>query len=433
VDQNNRVQVGDKLHSFAAFNALPAGTLIGTRRTDRYPFRKRDNGMWYATENNYGDIAAENNFSLGAMVVISYPEGYRPGPPVQITALQWQWQFRDYMFAAQEMHGVSHAVVARAMDDLGFTPDLFPMGPDVLVESRNEQDRLPEGTILVCGDTSDLGRSGVFVRRSGMWASAGLGLLREPRRGYRSVVEAVPGVETTPDWWLAEGTEEDVEAIIDLKRRAYGIAMKAKSSQQWCSTLETCIARVGLTPEVLNQRRLGEYRVGQTVNPEQARRLPVGTVLRWRSQENRETRVQFYIRDNGAVNSARTRRVCGYRDDSVPLTNYARVMEIMAFPETALGLWVHVQIDLVRALPSLEPGTLLSYQSEQPAYMVTQDHHICPLYDVIGQAEGTPPRTGRWDHTSFDNPSQLYVARFGPHVPARPVAQASTLTSEQPF
>jgi len=412
VTQINRVQIGDRLHSFPEFHALPPGTTIGTRAGDRAPFTKGENGLWVSV-NTYdrNGISPENNFSLGYMRVLTYPDNYTPEPAVPPTLTQFKWQFRDYMFAAQEMHGVSFDAVNRAMRELEVTDDLFPLGVEMFIESSTERERLPEGTIIVSGNPQDVSRSGAFIREPSRWRALGLGLLREPRRGYSAYVEAMPGSSAPPDWWTEIGSSADEDAVLAFKQRAYQVSMKVKSNQQWCSTLESCISRVGLTPEIMHIRNVGDVRVGDQVNPETARTLPVGTVLRWQSQDHQATRVQWFVRDDSAQNLARTRRVCGYREDGLALVHYARRMEVMAFPPPEGG-WMHLSVDLVRALPSIAPGTVLAYRVEEPQYMVARDHRISGIYDVIGGANGQPPATGQHRLADFDSSEQLFVARF---------------------
>lgn len=409
-DLNNTIQINEPIHNYEDFENLPVGTQVTPVATydGRRPWIKQAGGLW--RQDNM-TRAADQLFALGSHQVSTYPAGYRPSPALGLTLHQHKFQFRDWAFAAQELNGVSFEAVNGVMHELGCEAEAFPPGPGLVIESVYDRSLLPHDTIVRVGEPTNE-RFGIFLFDSNrhFWRPL-LGSMRALDRQFKSVIESIPGMDTPPEWITAKATGADADAILQFKRRAWVVSDKVRRNQNWCGTFNTAVKRMGLSEAVLRVTSAGAVTLGQFVTTEQARMLPMGSVLRWRHRTTPETCVVWYRRVERSSNAAGTGRIFGYRNDGQSLGHYSSSssMEVMYLPSDPIGS-LGLDVDIEHALPHLPPGTRLAYEGTTETYMV------CPDHTIHAWREGRIPGHGSYSLGDFrrgDGDYGITVYSFG--------------------
>jgi hypothetical protein len=375
--------VGSRLESVADFERLPIGAVIGPPRTHE-EYVKQADGWWSENESTLYLI---DNFSMnGYNEVKSLPKG-KASKVTWESLAQWQFKYRDNAFSSAESAGVGRDVVFGAMQDLGLTDDMFPLGRGVKVTSEYDKNRLPVGTQVVTGDPLRPERFGLFVKsRASTWVH----LLGE-QTGHNGLrVEVVTGDEA--EWATAPGTEAEQRALANFKAKAWRVGWKGKLGHRGCETYEGYMRRIGLTEDVLRAATHGGITVGERISSLMAAQLPEGSLLRWHSQNDSVT-FTWYIRTDAATNEARTRALFGHRRDGNTLRNSAHMMEVMWIAnEDGMDLRVDNLADIIEYVPV---GTRLRGGVDE--FVVCNDHRI-----GSARSNGTIPRIGDWRVPDFD-------------------------------
>lgn len=306
--------VGEGITDHAQMRALPVGTRIGPNA--RSVHIKVDATTWENTSD--GTFSHEDNFALASYNKVQA----LPEVESLMTLRQWQWRFLDHIWLSGEQAGTGERPMMEAQEQLGIPDDLFPTAPGMRVKSAHFQSLVPIGTTMQVGKPDALARFAVFHKNQRQQWIRVLGDYTY-FNGTPWTILDVPG---DPDPWPnAAGTPEEQEQIMLFKARAWRIGWKQKIQHRWCSSYETYVAQVGLTPSVLTDAKHNGVAIGDRVGPEVAGMLPHGSVLRWVSSQHPE-RFAWFLRDDNVENQARTRLLFGSGESG---RNYASTMEVM--------------------------------------------------------------------------------------------------------
>ncbi len=378
--------VGAPLNTARDFDRLPVGAVIGPPRSRDETYEKRPDGWW---SNLYGQYTSLADFTMdGHNVVLSLPKGVK----VWESLMQWQFRYRDNAYMSADSAGVSRRTVADALNELGIGDDYFPLGKGVRVGNEYDKGRLPVGTMGQRGEPEHINDFGLFVKNRDGW----LQILGDCNGHQNHRLLVLTGDEV--EWATKPGTEADQPLLANFKARAWRVGWKVKKRNRWCESYETYMARAGLTEDALTEAVHEGIRVGERVNAEQARTLPVGSILRWSSRVNPETTFSWYVRTDATSNAAGTRAIFGRRRDGGALRNSASVMEVVHIAnEDAL---MDVRVENINDLQDILPiGTRL--RSGGTDLVLCHDRKLNP---------GTAPlREGAW---AFEALSDLRITGF---------------------
>lgn len=328
----------------------------------------------------------------------------------QETPTRWLWKFREHCYKSAEQAGVDNATVAKVMEQVGATPEVFPLGRGVTLDSIHEVNRLPVGSIVYTGSPESGSRFGVF-RRTGRDADGWESLLGYDylNHNYTVVIETLPGADGPPDWWTEPFHEEMAQALANAKAKAWRVGWKVKIAHSWCPSYEEYMKRIGLTAEVLRSATFEGISVGDRIEPMQVATLPEGSILRWVSTRDPETRWAWYIRDDSQDNRARTRYVFGRwdgRKEGTAVKNYASVMEVVHI-HTADDQYAFVPPPGWEAIHGYLPVGTMIHRTTDPHtfYHLARDRRIGLGEEIM--------EYGSWRLGDFSNPgTQLLIARF---------------------
>jgi hypothetical protein len=398
--------VGARLHSFDQFHAMPVGAVIAPHASPTDHYTKVEGGQWqHGRSTNL--MNAEDNFSLdGWNMVISYPEGYVPAPPPSPTLRQFQHKFRDHTLHAAEHHGVGVNVVTRAMTEMGVTEE-FPPGVGMMVKSHTLRDALPENSVLLFGNPEVPRNFGMWAKHNGQWIHV-LGDLRSFPNNQSATVHNVGGEDVQQDWLTEVGTDESTREIRSFKARAWRVSAKVRDQHSWCSTFESIMTGVGVDAGCLAYEiTVNGMTVGDRLNPGQVATLPLGSILRWRHLGSPNTRVIWFERVDGADNQAGTRRIFGYRDDSVRQGNYADVMEVVHIG--GVDRPMSLDVDLAHSRNHLPVGSVIQIGRDTNRYMLCQDRRM----EAVRAGATIIPERGSYTWDQMGDATALRVVRFG--------------------
>jgi hypothetical protein len=402
----NRIsgRIGDHIYDADQLDELPVGSNICVEGSNNHRFEKQRNGAW--RDVNYGANNYEASaFVGGRYVILSLPDGWEDaGPAGKQTVQKFMWEFREGALHAATANGVSLGAVQSALEEMGVGDSVFPLGPEVRVKNTVDQGRLPRGSVVFSGSPERIGGFGVWVKnRSGRWTH----LLGE-RQGVPTtiMVDRVEGVDSPPEWWTRSGDDSDDAAIREFKARAWRVGYKLKRSQSWCGTYEQIVNGLGIHASDQNYARVGGVSVGDRVNPELARTLPRGTVLRWTSHDHPEW---FAVlgRMRGTGNRAGTRRLYGQHQRPDNLRNYWSTMEVVYLPSDTTPELEFPMVDFAREVPLLPPGSVF-HTDGSADYNVCEDHTITDA----AMPNGRPNAHGRWTVANFGTGPRGVVTRI---------------------
>src|SRR4029077_6158753 len=165
------------------------------------------------------------------------------------------------------------------------------------------------------------------------WVKVLGGSTRTLARHGGGVLEESP-VTPRRDWLDADPTDEDPLRIVAFKAKAWEIGGRARDEHGWCSTYDSVMRTVDVDADSARSLVFEGMRVGDVVSADQARRLPLGSVLSYlagaTSDEHLE-RWAYFIRTDQRTNAAGTRRLASYAADPTnPVEgHYARSMRVV--------------------------------------------------------------------------------------------------------
>jgi hypothetical protein len=377
------LSVGDGITDYAQMLALPIGTKIGPAGRGASAWVKVERASWENLTDGTASLTHYKNFTLrNYNTVKELPSGEVP----MMTIQQWQWRWLDHIWASAETAGVASVTVTGAEQQLGIDESTFPIGAGVRMKSNRFRSRLPVGSLIYTGTPEVLSRFGVYrTVEHGGTVRAVLGDYRSSTAGLPVTVLSVPD-GTVADWANAPGTEEDQEAIAAFKARSWLVGWKVKSQQSWCSTYESYMAQMAMTPDVLGDTRYNGISIGDRVDPIQAAALPPHSVLRWRKGDG--TDWAWFRRADEANNRARTQRLFGPETGSQ--RNYATSMEVLWIGNG--HPWaIPLTTDEAECLP---PGARVTYDGA--VYRMAMDRRL------TGNSNRVEER-GTWLPSQFDN------------------------------
>ena len=320
------------------------------------------------------------------------------------TPTQWLWLFRDHCFKSAESAGVDYRTVTAVMDKVGAAPDQFPFGPGVVIGSNHERERVPVGTVVYTGNPNSGRRFGVFRFTASGWENLFGNYYLD---GDASIV-SVPEVSDPPEWWT-DSPNGDSKTLNNVKAKAWRTVFSVKLDHGWCSSFEEYMNQIGLNGSVLRHATHAGISTGERIDPRQVALLPAGSVLRWVSNREPETRWAWYIRDDEMTNEARTKYLFGRwdnRPEGKAIRNSADVMEVVHIHSDEQPLVFVPEPGWQAILNYIPVGTILS-RSDLPSdrFVLCEDRRIAP-----GER---PLSTGVWDLLSYADPDIYFrIVRF---------------------
>jgi hypothetical protein len=392
-------RVGDRINEVAQLDDLPVGSVMGERNGSRQ-YEKQADGFWHDTV--HGQAYRSTQFSMGYNQIMSLPDGWTTVPKPPLSVEQFAWRYRDGALQQALDHGVSVPAVEEALAKMGAGRKDFPIGPGVRLRNKVDMENLPEDTIVYVGSPETPSNLGVWVKRNGRWVHI---LGERAQLSTPFTIDTFNGDRTPVDWVAKKGTEADDEAIRLFKARAWQVGYKLKRSQGWCSTYESIVNSLGVTQNDLNNVTYEGYHVGDHVDPEEARMLPHGSLLRWQSA-NYENRFALYLRVRGQDNRAGTRRVGHFKDR----------MEVVFINAGGADMLYRIQSPAEFAL--FPPGTRFQYNDGDSYYIVCNDGRVTSFYDnwTPAQIDNVLVTRGQHSKTDFGNIPRVSVT-YVPHTP----------------
>lgn len=369
-------EVGEALHHFWQFAVLPVGTEVIAG--DGMVYRKTDDNTWIHTDGTpYGP---GSQFALN---------GYNrvhsvPGETQPLTFAQHVWKIRSTLMIYASDHGVSDQL-EEILDELGTGIELTPHGTGMRLNTEDELVRLPAGSTYEHGDPADPDSYGYWL----VGASRHVQLIGNAPRSDKARLHLIEGEERRPAWMDEAPTDEDRRRIRVWMAKLYRAGQQLKEDQEWCGSYDRLVAGVGLTPDLLEAEQPEE--LGQVVTRDQARDLPVGTVLRWIRDEDGEHDEMWFVRDDTMENRSRTRLVMGHRESGGNLRDFAGRMTVVALPsEWADGLpgWQVEGVDARWLIDHAPVGTVFTYGREGTRWAVREGQTASPYL-----ASGGPVRS----------------------------------------
>lgn len=378
------LQVGDPVRNTDDLDGLPPGSKFGD---GNHTFERGADGIW--TYNAYSRYYSPD-ISIRSTYKVQYlPDGYVYQPRPALTVERYMWDFRDRALQAAIHHGISYDAAKRTLNQMGTGPDRLPVGPGVQIRCSYERDHLlPHEAVIYHGNPMQPDSLGVFRRDGRYWRHL-FGGNQQLNDRVPVIVHSFNGSTTPVDWWTREATEKDEEAIEEFQVVAWELGWQLKRNMSWCSTYEHVMRGLGITSAVTRRRRAGNVRVGHTVAPEVAKRLPVGSVLEWRD----ENTVAYFLRTESATNAAGTVRIGGHLD-----RHYRSSMKVVSLPPSngkEIG-WMLPSETLQQTMESLRPGVRLR-TDDGSQYVVAKDGK----FNSWRQRRDPIPESGPWVWSSF--------------------------------
>ncbi len=387
--------LGDRITA-DEMDMCPVGTVMTSGGRN---YTKDHDGMWVREGHpsyryGVGDFGGVSN-------LVSMPNGQTSLNITPPSLKKYQWKFREHALRAAVDNGVSYSASRHTIERMGVKAEDFPIGAGVIVKNPETMTGLPEGTIVFTGNPeTPMTGYGVWQRQRGTWVRLLGGNDSYPERQRAIVVHSINGDRTVPEWWGTPGTEEDVAEINKFKAVAWRHGWTLKREQSWCGTYESIMAQFGLTAAV-TQVSAGGLLVGQHVSPDQAKSLPVGTLLSWVSTNGTAERA-LYVRTTGADNVAGTVRVGGENERSA--RNYRSSMTIVAIPSSDFR-------NRPAMLPSSEwwrfipVGTIFCPIDDPSEYRIFPEGRAGTRQDSITER-------GRWSLNDFDRNRMLIITHL---------------------
>jgi hypothetical protein len=159
--------------------------------------------------------------------------------------LAWAvWNFQEKIRGRAEYNSIDLDVVDEALEEIGYQPP--PLGPGAVVYSSHTLNSLPDDSIVYTGDPALFdSRYTVFFRhRQQGWARV-LGWASMSTSNGIVVVSLGPDRDR-PEWVDAPAGDDDMNAIIEFRRKARDIGFKWKAKRRWCGELEASMEVAGV-------------------------------------------------------------------------------------------------------------------------------------------------------------------------------------------
>lgn len=154
----------------------------------------------------------------------------------------------------------------------------------------------------------------------------------------RFVVETPDSVGTVPVYQPG-----DEDRILRFKAKAWTVGDRARRDSSWCGSYLDAMRKAGVTADSRHYAPVtpGGARIGDTVSPDVAAAMPVGTVFRHIFDDGR---FALFVRDN-VGNAAMTRRLVGQVN-----RHFLARMEVVASPGDTMDITVH-SVEELEAMP----------------------------------------------------------------------------------
>lgn len=228
----------------------------------------------------------------------------------------FRWRLRDTALGAAERSGISIPPVLQMVDAFGAGTPRFTEGG--IVSSGTDIETLPTGTVLYAGHPDWPRLMSVFEKKdSGLTQVLGT---RGRGSGAPLTIYSIPGY--TPS---APEVVADDDTLTRIALRAYRVGKTYQKNNSWCGTFDNCLAGLGITDKIFGTIGATTKGPGDTVDREQAARMPEGTILWWLWRGSRAFAV--YIREDSARNTSKTRRLFGWEDDGAHTHGHMTVVQ----------------------------------------------------------------------------------------------------------
>jgi hypothetical protein len=167
--------------------------------------------------------------------------------------------------------------------------------------------------------------------------------------------------------------------------------------------------QLGLTAAATREARVDAAIMGERYSAEQARSLPVGTVLAWHSNTGEEWAYYLRTRDMEPENVAGTRMICG-RSSSA--RNYRSSMRVVALSpeeddEAVLAVIPFTDTFFIDSFPV---GSVFNTQQDSGPYYVIARDGLAATWD---HGRRGVPATGTWRGEQFGSYVNFYYYGMG--------------------
>ena len=215
----------------------------------------------------------------------------------------FRWRLRDAALGAAERAGIHIRPVIEMCSAFGAPTPLLTVGG--IVSSDVDIRTLPDGTVFYTGHPDVPVSMSVFERAEGMTQMVMGG--RDRAAGQPVTIYSLPDSQG-PEI----GEVADDESLTRVALRAYRVGKTYQKNNSWCSVFDNCLSGLGITDKMFASIGATAKGPGDVVDKEGASRLPEGSIL-WHPYRNGRA-YAVYIREDGARNMSRTRRLHGFED-----------------------------------------------------------------------------------------------------------------------
>ena len=217
----------------------------------------------------------------------------------------FRWRVRDMALGAAERSGVAMPPVHAMAVEFGAPRPLFTVGG--VVSNGWDIKQLPVGTIVYSGHPDLPNLMNVWEADGTKQMKHVMGVRGERANGQPVTIHSMPGNH------MGEPMPVSSDAVLnEAALRAWRVGKAYKKQQNWCSVFENCLKALGITEQSIGDTSPG-HGPGDELEWEQVAALPEGSILFW-SYRNHQA-YSVYVRDDGARNRAKTRRVWGWNDN----------------------------------------------------------------------------------------------------------------------
>lgn len=392
--------IGEHVFAKYEFDQMPPGTVIMSTDNSHIQFTLGEDGVtWNPTGRNARHDRSFTSRYLGLQgqyKVASYPEGFE----MPMNVKRYAAMIRQGMVWNTEYNGVSMATVQSQLAAIQAGPDDFPFVTGMRLCGNYDRDRLPHGSVVAVGDPSNFETFGLFQynEQTGRWNHI---LGRNSQIQPAVWVVQVGGQEVEPDWITAPAEPDLAGQIALFKAKTWTAGIRAKSEQQWCSTLESILRRYDITATCARNVPVDGFMVGQTVDALGASLTPEGTLLTHSTEAGGWA---WFKRDTErGRNTARTIRIAS--GGGLIVGNYARRnLVIQYLPIDGVGTGFTFTNEQFAELP---PGAMFTYAGTTAHWVKGEDGRLVQ----IGRDQLHIPRTGVHQLDAFgqQRDSMLYV------------------------
>lgn len=390
------LSVGDTLDTVEDFERLPIGTIIGPNEGEQW--ERVTTGFRNASD---GDTVPVTGLSTGGYNrILSLPA--MSGVPVQETLQQFKWRFRDGALASAHRNGITIAPVLEVMERLDCRVSDFGLVQGMKIRNLTDLNELQEGVSGYVGDPDTGSEFGLWrTKGSGRWDRI-IGDSNVPGERPLTIHDG-PGVEPS-GWTSANGTAADKEAIDSFKALAWMIGVDYKYRYNWCAEFERTMEAVGIDASAAARVSFEGMVVGQTVDAEQARRLPEWSILRWQERGD----WMYYYRDNSSDTPARTTALFGPTGG-----HWASRMEIIHIHRPEYGSALKIaHTNMEQVWDHLPIGTVLHAGGH--AYVMHDGHRVRQVdARAIPASAADMLYAGQYGFSDFSRGTLFHVSRYG--------------------